>query len=158
VGLEPTIAVLERAKTVRASDRSTTAIGFRHKLKNSFEPTTMYVIFNEHKSWLYFFNDHFISLAYSQGMIEGSEFDFRQEQRLLLSLRASGPTWLCGQSILLFSESRKFLLELEANPSLRLVPSVTVRVTLRLTVCQSVRLGVEPTLVLATRRAECKNV
>jgi hypothetical protein len=28
VGFEPTIAVLERAKTVRASDRSATAIGF----------------------------------------------------------------------------------------------------------------------------------
>jgi hypothetical protein len=28
VGFEPTIAVLERAKTVRALDRSTTAIGF----------------------------------------------------------------------------------------------------------------------------------
>jgi hypothetical protein len=27
VGFEPTIAVLERAKTVRALDRSTTAIG-----------------------------------------------------------------------------------------------------------------------------------
>jgi hypothetical protein len=28
VGFEPTIAVLERAKTVRALDRSTTAIGY----------------------------------------------------------------------------------------------------------------------------------
>jgi hypothetical protein len=31
VGFEPTIAVLERAKTVRALDRSATAIGY-HKL------------------------------------------------------------------------------------------------------------------------------
>jgi hypothetical protein len=33
VGFEPTIAVLERAKTVRALDRSATAIGLLRKLK-----------------------------------------------------------------------------------------------------------------------------
>jgi hypothetical protein len=33
VGFEPTIAVLERAKTVRASDRSTTAIGSSQDLR-----------------------------------------------------------------------------------------------------------------------------
>jgi hypothetical protein len=33
VGFEPTIAVLERAKTVRALDRSTTAIG-KVKIEN----------------------------------------------------------------------------------------------------------------------------
>jgi hypothetical protein len=33
VGFEPTIAVLERAKTVRALDRSTTAIGMGHNMK-----------------------------------------------------------------------------------------------------------------------------
>jgi hypothetical protein len=72
----------------------------------------MYVIFNADESWLYFFfNDHVVSLVYLQGMIEESEFDFRQEQRILFSLKASGPIWLCGQPIFLFSESGKFLPE-----------------------------------------------
>jgi hypothetical protein len=35
VGFEPTIAVLERAKTVRALDRSATAIG-KNKVTNDF--------------------------------------------------------------------------------------------------------------------------
>jgi hypothetical protein len=33
VGFEPTIAVLERAKTVRAPDRSATAIGYKFRMK-----------------------------------------------------------------------------------------------------------------------------
>jgi hypothetical protein len=36
VGFEPTIAVLERAKTVRASDRSTTAIGILENTDREF--------------------------------------------------------------------------------------------------------------------------
>jgi hypothetical protein len=36
VGFEPTIAVLERAKTVRALDRSTTAIGGMKSENKSF--------------------------------------------------------------------------------------------------------------------------
>jgi hypothetical protein len=38
VGFEPTIAVLERAKTVRALDRSTTAIGLSQLLVENIMP------------------------------------------------------------------------------------------------------------------------
>jgi hypothetical protein len=41
VGFEPTIAVLERAKTVRALDRSVTAIGLCNKLKIHMDKVTI---------------------------------------------------------------------------------------------------------------------
>jgi hypothetical protein len=42
-------------------------------------------------------------------MVEGSEFDFWQEQETFLIFKVSGPDWLRGQSNILFSGTGNFL-------------------------------------------------